>query len=229
MPDKNNSSILLMPGFDGTGELFNPLQEVLGIDATVVRYRDEYVFDDYVESVASLLPAENAILIAESFSGPVALALMAKYPARIKCAVLCVTFAISPFRLFANLSRFVPPIFFGPNPAQKAMVEMFCLGEDGDPELVSKALAVIRSVPAETIKSRLEVLADVDMRPLLGGITTPTLYIQALQDEIVSPELSQEVVQELPNCDLCKISGPHLLLQSKPKECAKAIRSFIDY
>lgn len=217
-----------MPGFDGTGELFGPLQNVLGLDAVVVQYRNERVLDDYIETVAALLPEENAVLIAESFSGPVALALTARYPARIKCVVLCATFAVSPFRFLTQLSRFVPSIFFGPNPTQRSMIETFCLGKNADPMLVSKALSVIRSVPADTIKSRLEVLADVDIRPLLTRINTPTLYLQALQDEVVSPSLSRELIQGLPNNKLCKIDGPHLLLQARPNECADAIKSFID-
>ena len=217
-----------MPGFDGTGELFAPLQSVLGIDSVVVRYRDEQVFDNYVKSVAVLLPDENAVLIAESFSGPIALALMAQYPERIKCAVLCATFAMSPYRFLTRLSQFVPSLFFRLSPTQPAMLRTFCFDKESDPALISKAVSVIRSVPADTIKSRLKVLADIDLRPLLSRITIPVLYLKAMQDKIVSEDLSRELVRGLSNITVQEINGPHLLLQSRPEECAEHIKSFTD-
>ncbi len=222
-------NIFLLPGFDGTGELFAPLQSALGkdIQAVVIHYRDEFLFEDYIDSVTSLLPPKNVILIAESFSGPIALALMARYPSRIRCCVLCSTFAVSPFHNLTRLARFVPTRFFGANPAQRAMLKIFCFDKESDPALLTKALSVIRSVPARTIKSRLNVLANLDMRPLLSRITIPILYLQAMQDKIVSPQLSRELVNGLPNVIVRKLNGPHLLLQTRAEDCAEVIMPFI--
>jgi pimeloyl-ACP methyl ester carboxylesterase len=224
----NNSKVLLMPGFDGTGELFEPLLAVWGIDATIIRYQSEHSFEDYVESVAALVPEENAVLVAESFSGPVALALMSRYPERILCSVLCATFAVSPFRLLTRMSRFVTSVFFGPGPTQPMMLRTFCFDKEADSALVSKAVSVIRSVPASVIKSRLKVLSDVDMRLVLSRIKVPVLYLLAVDDKIVAPSLSQQLVQGLPNVRLHKVKGPHMLLQSRPEDCAEIIRSFIE-
>lgn len=75
-----------------------PLQAALGEDvASAVRYDAERSLNDYIDSVARILPRENTVLVAESFSGAIALSLLARYPARIRCAVLCATFSVSPF------------------------------------------------------------------------------------------------------------------------------------
>lgn len=150
------AKLLLLPGFDGTGELFAPLVSALGSDhdALAVRYRDEVQLDDYVESVSAALPSEGAILIAESFSGPIALALMARYPSGIRCALLCATFAVSPFRSLTRLARFVPSPLFGPSPTQPTMLRAFCLDRQSDSGLLPRAVAVIRSVSSTTIKAR---------------------------------------------------------------------------
>jgi pimeloyl-ACP methyl ester carboxylesterase len=223
------TSILLLPGFDGTGELFAPLQLALGgrFSTTVVRYRDEHTLGDYVDSVESLLPAQDAVLVAESFSGPIALAVMARHPKRIRCAVLCATFPVSPFRLLTRLARFVPTSFFGANPAQRAILRTFCFDRKSDPSVVARALSVIRSVPASALKSRLNLLADIDMRAHLSQISVPVLYLQALQDRVVATRLSQQLIDALPNVTVRKLDGPHLLLQSRPHECAEAITSFV--
>ena len=221
--------VFLLPGFDGTGELFTPLQSALDndISTTVVRYQNEYMFEDYVDSVTSSLPPQNAVLIAESFSGPIAIALMARYPSRIKCAVLCTTFATSPFRLLTRAAQFVPRVFFGPNPTQSAILQTFCFDKNSPSDIVEKALSVIRSVPSHVIKSRLQVLSRLDMRPQLSQIKAPVLYLRAMQDRIVSVNLSQELIRGLPNVTEQIFDGPHLLLQSRANECAQTIIPFI--
>jgi pimeloyl-ACP methyl ester carboxylesterase len=221
--------VLLLPGFDGTGELFAPLQSVLEdhVFAVTVRYRDERVFEDYVETAASLLPEGDVVLLAESFSGPVALALMTRYPARVRKAVLCATFAVSPFRSLTRLARFLPTFFFAPMPTQPMMLEKFCFDKESDPRLVEKTLSVVRSLPAGTVKKRLEVLANVDMCPLLPRIKQPVLYLQAMGDRIVAPHLSRQLVDGLGNVKVRQFDGPHLLLQSRPQECAEAIMAYI--
>ncbi|TNG03255.1 MAG: alpha/beta hydrolase [Gammaproteobacteria bacterium] len=221
--------IFLLPGIDGTGEFFVPLKKALGpnTETNVVRYKDERTFEDYVESVASLLPDENAVLIAESFSGPIALALMERYPSRIKCAVLSATFAISPFRKLTKVAEYVPTVFFTPNPLQARIVKTFCLPKEPESELLNLVMQVIYSITPITRKERLAVLSKVDMRPILSKITQPVLCLKASQDRVVAATLADMLVSGLPNVEVCEINGPHMLLQTCPDECAHEIIRFL--
>ncbi len=65
---------VLMPGFDGTGELFAPLIDALvpAHSFTIVRYSDECSLAECVSTAVSFLPEPRVVLIAESFSAPVA-------------------------------------------------------------------------------------------------------------------------------------------------------------
>jgi pimeloyl-[acyl-carrier protein] methyl ester esterase len=226
---KNSFSLLLLPGFDGTGELFQPLQAALDktIATRVCRYTTEESFDDYVEEAAAMLPLGNAVLVAESFSGPVALALMARYPARIASAVLCATFAISPFRSLTRVANILPTSLFHPTSLQRHVIKRFCLNGEGDGVLMEQVVAANRSLRASTIQRRLQVLAGIDTRPLLSQIGTPILYLQAIRDRIVSARVSRELTGLLPRVMVRHIDGPHLLLQSRSAECAAAISDFI--
>jgi len=78
--------LVLLPGLDGTGELFAPLLQALGdrCPTSVVRYGAELTFDEYVESAGKALP-DQCVLIAESFSGPFAIALAARHPPKVRC------------------------------------------------------------------------------------------------------------------------------------------------
>jgi pimeloyl-[acyl-carrier protein] methyl ester esterase len=222
-------TLTLLPGFDGTGELFGPLQAALGSEvvAKAIRYEAEHSFEDYVDSVARILPRENAVLVAESFSGPVALSLLERYPARIKCAVLCASFAVSPFRSLTRIAGYMPTFMFSPTFMQRTLLRRFCLNGACEDALVDQATAVIRCVPAATIQNRLQVLSGIDMTLLLPRITTPILYLQATHDRVVSDRLSRELTRALSRVSVQRIDGPHLLLQSRPAQCAAAISRFL--
>lgn len=220
---------MLLPGFDGTGDLFQPLRATLDktIATRVCRYTTEESFDDYVETAAAMLPLENAVLLAESFSGPVALALMARYPVRIVCAVFCATFAVSPFRPLARVARILPTSLFHPTSLQRHVIKRFCLNGESDGVLMEQVAAANRSLRASTVQRRLQVLADIDMTPLLPQIAAPVLYLQAMRDRIVGARASRQLTSLLPKVMVRQIEGPHLLLQSRPIECAAAISSFL--
>ena len=218
---------VLLPGLDGTGELFAPLLDALGENVTtsVVRYGAELTFDEYVESAGKALP-EQCVLIAESFSGPVALAVAARHPGKIRCLVLCATFAVSPFRALLGGVRFVPARLFRPNLLLPAIVNHFCFSGDSI-SLRPSPVAVVSTVPPAIMRARLACLGAIDVRPMLPRVNTRVLYLRASNDRVVSSRLSRELTLQLPNVTVTEIDGPHLLLQTRPRECASAINEFI--
>jgi pimeloyl-[acyl-carrier protein] methyl ester esterase len=221
------SHFVLLPGLDGSGELFAPLLQALGenVTTTVVRYGNELTFDEYVESAAKALP-ERCVVIAESFSGPVAIAVAARHPGKVLGLVLCATFAVSPFRTLLRAARFVPARLFRPSPLTPAMVNHFCF--NGAPiSLRASPVAVLSTIPPAIMRARLSCLAAVDVRPLLSRVTSPVLYLRASSDRIVNSRLGRRLTSHLRSVTVKQIDGPHLLLQSRPAECAAEIASFI--
>lgn len=224
-----NITLLLLPGFDGTGNLFAAFQASLGdgYPVVVVRYGNEHTLNDYVETVASLLPVNNAVLIAESFSGPVALEVTRRFPSKINRVVLCATFATTPYRILVKLSKLVPEYLFGLKPLQRFLIRQFCLEAGYESTKMEEIFQQIHAVQVGIIKTRLKVLANIDMHPHLPQIAVPVLYLQAMQDKIVGASLSKALINTLPNVSVQRIDGPHLLLQTRPDECAEIIRQFI--
>jgi pimeloyl-ACP methyl ester carboxylesterase len=218
--------LVLLPGLDGTGELFAPLVDAFGgtVRTTVVRYESERSFDDYVDTAAKALSTRNTVIVAESFSGPVSIALCSRRPESIQGLVLCATFAQSPFRYLLRWARFTPTALFAPSPTQPIMLKHACLNAERDDRLLQRAVSVLRSVPAATMHARLTTLATVDVRPLLRSVTVPTLYLRATRDRVVHRQLGRELTDNLSNVVVREIEGPHLLLQARPRECADAIR-----
>jgi len=219
--------LILLPGLDGSGELFAPLVRELGdgVTTSVVRYGSELTFDEYVESAARALP-DDAVVVAESFSGPVGIALAARHPGKVRYLVLCATFARSPFRTLLRFGKFIPVRAFAVNALTPAMLRHFCLNGD-DTSLRPSVVSVLSTVPPAILRARLACLACVDVSPLLRRIDTPVLYLRATRDRIVGARLSTTLTSQLPKISIAEIDGPHLLLQTRPRECATAIVDFI--
>lgn len=98
------TSIVLLPGLDGTGELFAPLVAAWGdrFRTQVVSYprAERLGYAALADRVRALLPLhEDYVLLAESFSGPLGVMLAAERPQRLRGLVLCATFARSPLPL----------------------------------------------------------------------------------------------------------------------------------
>jgi pimeloyl-ACP methyl ester carboxylesterase len=86
--------LVLLPGMDGTGDLFAPFIEALGDDikVDVVRYPHEggQSYAEFTARVLPSLPSEPYVLLAESFSGPIALAVAATAPQNL-CGLILLT------------------------------------------------------------------------------------------------------------------------------------------
>lgn len=221
--------VLLLPGLDGTGRLFAPLQAELAedLETTAIRYTDERVFEEYLQTVAGRMADTGNILMAESFSGPIALALLSRFPSRIRCAVLCATFAVSPFRNLCHAARLVPVWSFRSSPLRRSLIRHFGLNGELHHSIVPEVIDAADGVPGVVTKSRLSVLSQVNMLPLLSGIQHPILILQASHDRVVSRRLGRQLIDGLPRAQMRIIEGPHMLMQTRPAECATAIRDFL--
>jgi len=220
----------MLPGLDGSGELFQPLGELLGerFEILACRYPDLPDFDAYVDYAASLLPADRPVsLLAESFSGPVAIALLKRQPRRIGSAVLSATFAVSPRPLLNRLAALRPLAGFTHPALRRLAVDLFAMngGDCGAARpLVMEVTA--RSDPAVLLR-RVAILRRVDVRELLASIDAPVLCLRAERDRVVPARYVGMLADGLANARLVDIDAPHMLLQCRPRECAELILDFL--
>jgi pimeloyl-[acyl-carrier protein] methyl ester esterase len=115
--------LVLLPGMDGTGELFAPLIKILPKDLLplVVAYppNEPWGYPELLDFIRHQLPMdEDFVVLGESFSGPLALMLASDPPAQMRALILTCTFehhprpALAPFSIFAQVVlRFRPPKF----------------------------------------------------------------------------------------------------------------------
>lgn len=213
---------------DGTGLMFGPFLGVLkGLDAQVLRYPPELTaYPDCVAFARAQLPVgRRFLLLGESFSGPVAIALAAEHPPGLVGLVLCCTFARSPhpgLAWAAPIVRALPSFRMS-----HWLIRYLLLGTWATRPLVALADSLGGAVPSATMKARLLAVAAVDHTPLLSRIQVPTLALSATQDRLVPPASDRWTRAHLPDLESALIPGPHWLLQARPEATARAIEAFL--
>jgi pimeloyl-[acyl-carrier protein] methyl ester esterase len=223
-------TLVLLPGLDGTGKLFSEFVTSLGpsIDSLVVSYpKDRSLGYDELEAlVLSALPRDRQfVVLGESFSGPLAIRIAARRPAGLVALILSASFAKNPFPWLGwarPLAAYLPvkslprwvraPLMWGSASAQRAPAQM------------ERAMA---GVAPGVIRRRIGALLAVDETPALARLHLPILVLEAAHDRVIPPAASRWILKVQPGAELAQIHGPHLLLQTRPAECAAAVLRFI--
>ena len=219
-------TLVLMPGLDGTGKLFAPIIPLIEphFDLVIVTYPDLDSFSDYVECAQNQLPERPGFsLLAESFSGPVALALMAQRREQIGASVLSTTFARSPLPSLTRMAKYVPEKTFSIGALNEFCLDVYAIDNQDFSETQPLPLNVTEQLDGTVLKHRISVLSRIDVSALLSSIEVPILYLRAVRDRIVSEHDAIMLQQYLPDIDRVDIDGPHLLLQTRPQRCAELI------
>jgi pimeloyl-[acyl-carrier protein] methyl ester esterase len=221
-------TLVLLPGMDGTGDLFAPLIEALGPDvpSITVRYPDRPLDYGAHEAIArAALPATQPfVLLGESFSGPIAISIAAEAPPGLRGYILCCSFVRSPrpvLRLFRPLLTLVPL-----QGVPEVVATHFLMGRFATPRLRQMHAQTLRRVSPRVLAARLGAIASVDVQSKLRRVTLPGLYLRATEDRLVPHSAATLFARLSSKARVVDIEGPHFLLQSRPVPAARAIREF---
>jgi pimeloyl-[acyl-carrier protein] methyl ester esterase len=227
------TALVLLPGLDGTGKLFAGFIKALDprVRAIVVAYPPDQPMgyaelDALVMGVLDKLPREQRyVLLGESFSGPLAIRIAARAPAGLVGLILCASFAKNPFAWLGwtrPLAAYLPvkslprwvraPLMWG------------SLSPDRAPSQMERAMS---GVSAAVIRQRIAALLAVDETSALERVRMPTLVLRATGDRVIPKAATRRIRSSLPQAQFLEINAPHLLLQTRPEECAAAVLRFL--
>jgi pimeloyl-[acyl-carrier protein] methyl ester esterase len=178
--------LVLLPGMDGTGMLFAGFVTALpeSFETMTVRYpTDRPLSNLELEGIvrAACPVTEPFMLVAESFSTPLAIQYAASNPVNLEGLVLCAGFATSPVRGWRRLLGWLlsPLVFRVPLPNLAA--KLWLVGPDAPPSLLATVRAAVSSVQPRVLAARLRAVLGCDVRAELCRVAAPVLYIQAKQ------------------------------------------------
>lgn len=222
--------LVILPGLDGTGARITPfIREVEpAMQTRIIAYPSEQPmgYTELESLVRRALPSgERYALLAESFSGPLGIRLAAEPPEGLAAVILCGTFARNPFPWLSAVRPLAVRIPFKSLPRWLRAPLLWGSRDPGRaPPAASRASA---GVVAAVIRRRLHEVLCVDESARLASIELPVLILTASRDRILPRTATRLLVQRTPCAEVAEIDGPHLLLQSRPAECARAILRFL--
>ncbi|MEO1159329.1 MAG: alpha/beta hydrolase [Pseudomonadota bacterium] len=225
--EPNSVKIVVLPGLDGMAELRAEFCSRLSCDleAVVMEYPVNLVrYDDLLNWIEGKLPAQDYIVVAESFSGPLAIELAAAKPAHLKGLVFVATFAKAPRTLPAAVLRLLDLVPFHLK-AFSVMAQPLMMGRWRNRVFTNLFHDNNKAVPARTIRGRIRELLGVDCTAKLSMIDVPYIYIGASKDLPVPLRAADDFRAGAQSVRL--VEGPHFLLQAQAKTVAEHVMAFV--
>lgn len=217
--------LVLLPGMDGTGLMFRPFMNVaVNHLIEVISYPNDKTqkYSDLIGYVRDRLPNnEDFIVIAESFSGPIAYGLMKEAVSNLKAVIFIASFLENPRPLLLSIRRVLPISLVFRLPAPKTFIRKYLLGNDAPDSLITDFRIALEKVSSAVLVSRMRQISALEKPGTI--VKYPCCYIRAEEDKLVTAKNVQIFRELFPNIQIRAVNGPHFLLQSRPEECLKII------
>ena len=226
-------TLVLLPGLEGTGDLFANLLPELPQTLNVITaaYPPER-FLPYAELVSWLsnVVPKNGIfaLLAESYGTPLAVKFAATHPPNLVGIILSAGFISNPVRSWGLLPKLLArPFLFRVRPPD-FMLEYFLIGPHASKSLKLAFRRAVRSVSADVLAERARAVISCDAKLEIGQVNVPMLYLRGTEDRLVGKASLDQIKSLRPETISFSVRAPHLLLQREPRIAARAITQFLD-
>ena len=224
--------LIILPGMDGTGKLLGPFVNSLGrrVDAKLFSYPTHEIqtYEDIINNVEAVLPGndEEFVILAESFAGPIALSLAQKGLPGLRGLILVVSFAKTPRHPLLPLTRALPMPTLLSMPVPRRFARRLMLGGKAPEGTLDILLEVFHMISPEVLASRLDEMRKLklDLKP----VDLPAMYIQATKDLLLPDNALNDLETLLPQLEVHRIEGPHLIMDTHPMTCARLVVGFLD-
>jgi pimeloyl-ACP methyl ester carboxylesterase len=227
--------LVLLPGLDGTGDLFQPFIDCLSpeFDAQIISYstNKKQNYHELSQFVVQQLPKEKFIIVAESFSGYIAYQIALLNLPNLVSIVFVASFLESPKPLLLKLSQLLPMGLLFSLPLPKFIFKQFLLGKSANNQSIQFVRKSIKKVKPQVLAYRLNLIKDLVADEATSINNNPTalyrrvnaIYLQAKDDKLVPKKCFNDFQKLFPQISLHQINGSHFLLQSQSKLCAKIV------
>ncbi len=121
------------------------------------------------------------------------------------------------------MASYVPGQVFSIGALNEFCLDVYATDNDDNSETQPLPLNVTEQLDGTLLKHRIAVFSRIDVSALLPNIEVPILYLHAIGDKIVAESDAQMIQQYLPDVERVDIDAPHLLLQTRPQQCAELI------
>lgn len=211
-------NILLLPGMDGTGIMFEPFVKALpnSIDVQIAKLIQEKNVS-YEEQATVILRTvkKNTIVIGESYSGLIAHELGKMAPELVKHIVFAASFLERP-SVLAKYGKLLPRAMLNYSLYPESLVKRMLFGEYSSEYLMGLFNRTMSEVPLDVLAFRIKQMGSLE--PMVGHSNIAATYFQAKHDNLVSKKSVEVFKKVYANLTHKTIEGSHFVLQTNPKD-----------
>jgi len=216
--------LLLLPGMEGSGKLFEGFVKALvpSIEPLVVGYPtgNEQSYESLLKGIP--IPEEKFVVLAESFSGPLGIRIAAQHRDRVRALILVASFVRNPSRMPRVAAPFLTKWLF----ARRIQPVMLWLSGAGQ-EARRQILEAMATVPPEALMARTRTVLSEDARQELRSVSAPVLYLRGKHDCVVTQRSMREIRAGLPATRVVELDAHHFVLQERAQEAARVVCDFL--
>ena len=185
---------LLIPGLDGTGELFYRQQELLARSHRVRPWNygrsghcDLQELTVRLGEATGDEPPGSILVVAESFGGLVALNYVLLYPLRVRRLILVNSFPYYRRRLRIHAACGLAPLLQlrTVRSLRDYLIDRILSREGIRPEDRRRIRNIMTRIDRAGYRRRLRIILQADLRPRLPEIAVPVVLLAAQKDRIV--------------------------------------------
>lgn len=209
--------LVLVPGMDGTGQLFHRQVPLLARRYRVATYRlrDEapsmdVLVDDLAAVIRRMTPeAQPAVVVGESFGGTVALSLALAHPELVAALVVINSFPrfLPQFRLRLAI-RALELLPWETMPLVRRLTAFRLHSRYTHRAEIRRFMELTAGTNRHGYLARLRILTAFDVRERLREIRTPTLLLASERDHLVpSVEQARYMAGRMPGAELRVLAG----------------------
>lgn len=218
--------IILLPGVDGTGVLFEPFVNIFKADVPVevvplTKDSDQSILNQ-VSIIEDAVGDEEVIFIVESYSGLLAYELAKRNKIRIKQIFFFGCF-LQPPSFIGKIGRFLPVRLLNIIPDK--VIAHILFNRWSSPELISLFRKAIDAGDFSNLKKRIRIIGTYHKPGQV--IDVPCVYVQATMDNLVSAYNIKAFEEVCSNLQVEVVEATHMLLQTQPQQMSQLIHKYL--
>lgn len=225
--------IFLIPGLDGSGMLFKPFLDVFPLPVTVLPYNDaadqsiQGLTDYLTKCILDQAGNQPVVIIAESFGGVMTDQILQAGKVSVSNAIFLAGFLRRPNH-WSVLGKFSQPTklsIASLNLVPNKLLNPALFWRFGSPELT----ALFRqSLNTNIYIKRIELIATLKLNLPRQKVHTPTLYLQASHDSLVSKRSVNDFKNYYTNLTVKRVTASHFLVETNAEDASAAILASIN-
>lgn len=219
--------LILLPAFDGTGEMFARLVAALGdaFEPLPIAYPETgpQDYDTLARVILERIGTDrDFVVLGESFAGPLAYRIALAAGDRCRAAVFVATYLRNPSPWLLKLLGALPGRLSAGFVSRPLVVRLLTLSRAAERAVGREIAANFGSVAPGAIRARLRTIGALNGLPD-QELALPCLYIQAAGDRLVPAERLGDFEALCPNLTVARVAGGHFVAQENPRDCARAV------